>query len=258
MSYSLTFLGTGTSHGIPVIGCCCKTCKSKNPKNKRFRSSILLQKDNQNIVIDTGPDFRLQALRSGLNHLEAVLYTHSHADHLNGIDDLRTFSTMERNLPVFASKNTMEDIENRFAYVFSNSQTPSSIPRLAPNVLEPYKKIDIAGFDITPLEIYHGDLKIFGYKIFNTAYLTDCNYIPEKTLEYLKDLDLLIIVALQHNIHNTHYNLSQAVEVSKQIGAKQTYFTHIAHGLNHEVDNIGLPDNMALAYDNLKLKLEEK
>lgn len=258
MPYTLTFLGTGTSHGIPVIGCNCPTCLSTNIKDKRYRSSILLQKDGKNLVIDTGPEFRLQTLRAGFNHLEAVLYTHSHADHLNGIDDLRTFSTVERSLPIFGNEQTMKEVSKRFAYVFEKKDIISSIPHLYTNVLHPYEKKDICGFEVTALPIFHGAQEIFGYRIFNTAYLTDCNFIPKETLNYLKKLDLLVIVALQHKKHKTHYNLEQAIEVAKNIGAKQTLFTHIAHAINHENDNKGLPEGMSLAYDTLQVVLEEK
>jgi phosphoribosyl 1,2-cyclic phosphate phosphodiesterase len=258
LSYKLTFLGTGTSHGIPVIGCKCATCNSSNPKNKRFRSSVLFCKDNKNLLIDTTPEFRLQALRADLCQLEGVLYTHTHADHLNGIDDLRVF-TNKKSLPIYGSALTIEHIESRFEYVLGKKKEIfTSIPRLYSNVLEPYKKYNIAGFEVTPLVINHGDLPIFGYRIFDVAYLTDTNNIPEKTMEYLKDLDLLVLVALQHHTHLTHFNKKGAIEMARKIGAKKTLFTHIAHGLEHEKDNADLPQNMALAYDTLQLEFEEK
>ncbi len=258
MSYKLTFLGTGTSHGIPVIGCKCATCTSLNPKNKRYRSSVLFCKNNKNLLIDTTPEFRLQALRANICELDGVLYTHTHADHLNGIDDLRVF-TRYKSLPIYGSELTIEHIESRFEYVLEDyEQTLTSIPHLYSNVLEPYKKYNIAGFEVTPLVIYHGELPIFGYRIFDIAYLTDTNNIPEKTMEYLKDLDLLVLVALQHRVHLTHFNKKSAIAMAKKIGAKKTLFTHIAHGLEHERDNADLPDNMALAYDTMELEFEEK
>ncbi len=258
MSYKLTFLGTGTSHGIPVIGCKCATCSSSNPKNKRYRSSVLFSKDNKNLLIDTTPEFRLQALREDICDLDGVLYTHTHADHLNGIDDLRVF-TRRKSLPIYGSTSTIEEIKRRFKYVLKNEKdSVTSIPHLFSNVLEPYKKYEIAGFEVTPLPILHGSLPIFGYRIFDVAYLTDTNHIPEKTMEYLKGLDLLVIVALQHRVHFTHFNLESAIEVAKQIGAKRTLFTHIAHGLEHEKENANLPENMELAYDTLQIEFEEK
>jgi phosphoribosyl 1,2-cyclic phosphate phosphodiesterase len=258
LSYKLTFLGTGTSHGIPVIGCKCETCSSSNPKNKRYRSSVLFTKDNKNLLIDTTPEFRLQALRANICELEGVLYTHTHADHLNGIDDLRVF-TRHKSLPIYGSALTIERIENRFDYVLkSKKESLTSIPHLFSTVLEPYKKYNIAGFEVTPLPIFHGKLPIFGYRIFDVAYLTDTNNIPEKTMEYLKDLDLLVLVALQHKVHQTHFNLESAIKVATKIGAKKTLFTHIAHGLEHEKDNANLPDNMELAYDTMQLEFEEK
>lgn len=258
MAYKLTFLGTGTSHGIPVIGCNCSTCKSTNPKNNRYRSSVLFSKDNKNLLIDTTPEFRLQALRANICGLEGVLYTHTHADHLNGIDDLRVF-TRHKSLPIYGSALTIGHIKNRFEYVLGNKNNVlKSIPHLYSNVLEPYKKYYIDGFEVTPLLIYHGELPIFGYRIFDVAYLTDTNNIPEKTMKYLKDLDLLVLVALQHNAHRTHFNVEGAIEMAKKIGAKKTLFTHISHGLEHERDNADLPENMGLAYDTMQLEFEEK
>lgn len=258
MSYKITFLGTGTSHGIPVIGCKCPTCTSNNPKNNRYRSSVLFSKNNKNLLIDTTPEFRLQALRANICDLDGVLYTHTHADHLNGIDDLRVF-TQSKSLPIYGSKLTIEHIKSRFDYVLKdNTDCITSIPHLFSNILEPYRTYNIAGFDVTPLIIYHGSLPIFGYRIFDVAYLTDTNNIPPETMEYLKDLDLLVLVALQHRIHHTHFNKKSAVEMANIIGAKKTLFTHIAHGLEHEKDSADLQENMGLAYDTLQLEFEEK
>lgn len=257
MSYSINFLGTGTSHGIPVIGCECETCKSTNSKNKRYRSSVLFTKDNKYLLIDTTPEFRLQALRANIKNLDGVLYTHTHADHLNGIDDLRVF-TMQKQLSIYGNKITIEEIERRFSYVVGmREDCVTSIPNLIPNILIPYKKVNISGFEVTPIPIFHGTISIFGYRIFNVAYLTDTNNIPEESMKYLKDLDLLVLVALQHKAHKTHFNKEQAVAMAKRIGAKRTLFTHIAHGLEHERDNSDLPPSMELAYDTLELDFEE-
>lgn len=257
MSYRLTFLGSGTSHGVPSIGCKCETCLSKDPKDKRLRSSILLERDDKNIVIDTGPEFRIQCLRADINHLEAVLYTHTHADHLNGIDDLRSFTNKNVSLPLYGDEKTIVEIKQRFSYIQLGTINGTAIPNLTLNVLKPYQKINIEGFDITPLIVDHGWLKIYGYKIFNSAYLTDCNNIPDETYKYLKNLDLLVLDALQHHPHKTHYTLEQAIEVAKKIGAKKTYFTHIAHGIKNDRDSKLLPKNMELSYDTLSIELEE-
>lgn len=257
MSYRLTFLGSGTSHGVPSIGCKCETCLSTNPKDKRLRSSILLERNNKNIVIDTGPEFRIQCLRADIDHLEAVLYTHTHADHLNGIDDLRSFTNKERTLPLYGSLETINEIRERFSYIELGTLNGTTIPNLSLNILKPYQKVSICDFDITPLVLDHGMLKIFGYKIFNSAYLTDCNHIPSETYKYLKNLDVLVLDALQHRPHKTHYTLEQAIEVAREIGAKKTYFTHIAHGINHERDSKLLDNNMELSYDTLSIELEE-
>jgi phosphoribosyl 1,2-cyclic phosphate phosphodiesterase len=257
VSYSINFLGTGTSHGIPVIACDCETCRSTNIKNKRYRSSVLFTKDNKSLLIDTTPEFRLQALRADIRALDGVLYTHTHADHLNGIDDLRIF-TMHEQLQIYGNENTVEEIEKRFSYVVGmRDDCITSIPNLIPNVLIPYKRVNISGFDVTPIPIYHGKQLIYGYRIFNVAYLTDTNNIPDESMKYLKDLDLLVLVALQHKEHKTHFNKIQAVAAAKRIGAKRTLFTHIAHGLEHERDSSDLPPTMQLAYDTLELDFEE-
>jgi len=257
VSYRITFLGSGTSHGVPSIGCNCETCLSKDPKDNRLRSSILLERNNRNIVIDTGPEFRIQCLRAKINHLEAVLYTHTHADHLNGIDDLRSFSDKMRTLPLYGDEKTIKEIRNRFSYIEMGTLNNTNIPNLSLNVLRPYEKVSVEDFEITPLIVNHGKLEIFGYKIFNSAYLTDCNNIPIETMKYLNNLDLLILDALQHRTHKTHFTLEEAIEVAKEIGAKQTLFTHIAHGIKHERDSKLLGENMAISYDTLSIELEE-
>ena len=257
MAYRLTFLGTGTSHGVPAIGCKCKTCTSNDPKDKRLRSSILLQRHNTNIVIDTGQEFRIQCLRENIDHLEGVIYTHAHADHLNGIDDLRSFTNRYKSLPLFGDKKTIQEIIDRFSYIRNSTINNTNVPNLLLNVLKPYEKINISGFDITPLIINHGKLEIYGYKIFNSAYLTDCNNIPKQSYKYLKNLDLLILDALQHHPHKTHFTIEEAIEVARSIGAKKTLFTHIAHGIKNSRDSKLLDSNMNLAYDTLSIELEE-
>lgn len=257
MSYRLTFLGTGTSHGVPSIGCKCETCLSKDPKDKRLRSSILLERDNKNIVIDTGPEFRIQCLRANIDHLEAVLYTHTHADHLNGIDDLRSFTNDGHSLPLYGDIKTIEEIKERFAYIQQGTVNDTVIPKLSLKTLKPYEQVNIEGFEITPLILDHGWLEIYGYKIFNTAYLTDCNHLPDETYKHLKNLDLLILDALQHRHHKTHFTIEEAIEVARKIGAKKTLFIHIAHGIKHDRDSKLLDENMALSYDTLSMELEE-
>lgn len=257
MAYRLTFLGTGTSHGVPTIGCKCPTCLSHDSKDKRLRSSVLIQRNNKNIVIDTGPEFRIQCLREDICHLNAVLYTHTHADHLNGIDDLRSFTNKEKSLPLYGDKKTIKEIRERFSYIERGNVNGTTIPHLSLNVLEPYKEVDIFGFKITPLIVDHGSLPILGFKIFNMAYLTDCNHIPRETYKSLKNLDLLVLDALQHKRHRTHYTLEKAIEVARFIGAKKTYFTHIAHGIKNDRDSLLLDDNMELSFDTLSIELEE-
>jgi phosphoribosyl 1,2-cyclic phosphate phosphodiesterase len=257
VSYKIIFLGTGTSHGVPSIGCKCETCLSKDPKDNRLRSSILLERNDKKIIIDTGPELRIQALRADLSHLDAVLYTHTHADHLNGIDDLRSFTNRETPLPLYGDKKTIEEITSRFSYIFKGTINNTIIPNLSANILNPFEKYNIAGFEITPLIVNHGKLEIFGYKIFNMAYLTDCNSLNKESYKHLKNLDLLVLDALQHWPHKTHFTLEQAIEEARKIGAKKTLFTHIAHGIKHDRDSKILDDNMALSYDTLSIELEE-
>lgn len=257
MSYKITFLGTGTSHGVPSIGCKCETCLSKDPRDNRYRSSILLERNNKKIIIDTGPEFRIQALRANLSSLDAVLYTHTHADHLNGIDDLRSFTNKDLSLPLYGSRSTIEEISERFSYIFNGTINDTIIPHLSINELKPFEKVNIEGFEITPLLVNHGKLEIFGYKIFNTAYLTDCNSINDETYKYLNNLDILILDALQHRPHRTHFTLEESVIEATKINAKKTYFTHIAHGIKHDRDSKTLPNNMSLSYDTLSFVLEE-
>jgi len=253
VSVKITFLGTGTSHGIPMIGCNCSTCTSTDPKDTRLRSSVLLEKNGKSIVIDTGPEFRIQALRAGITHLDAILYTHPHADHLNGIDDVRPLT--RNTLPLYGNKITIEQINSRFNYAVNNDDTYGALPHLATRVLQPYQTVTIAGFAVTPITLLHGKIEDFGYRLDSIAYLTDCNKIPNESYDYLKDLDLVVIDALQHHNHPTHFNIFQAIEEAKRIHAKRTLFTHISHGLTTERDARLLPEGMEFAYDTLCIEL---
>jgi phosphoribosyl 1,2-cyclic phosphate phosphodiesterase len=249
----ITFLGTGTSHGVPMIGCNCTTCTSTDLKDKRLRSSVLLEKNGKSIVIDTGPEFRIQAIRAHITHLDAILYTHPHADHLNGIDDVRPLT--RDILPLYGNSQTIDQINTRFNYAVNNEDKYGALPHLSTNVLKPYEKVNIAGFAITPIVLIHGNIQDFGYRIDNIAYLTDCNKIPNDSYGYLKNLDLVVIDALQHHNHRTHFNIFQAIEEAKKIGAKRTLFTHISHGLKNDRDSKILPKGMEFAYDTLCIEI---
>lgn len=251
----VTFLGTGTSHGIPVIGCNCDRCTSKDPKDNRYRSSVLIEKDGTSLVIDTGYEFRLQCLRAGIAHLDGVLYTHDHSDHLVGLDDLRVFCKT-KHLPVYSIKSEMELIVKRFDYAFASSLY-EGIPKLDANYLEPYEHYKIGSLDVMAIPVMHGKKRIAGYRIENMAYITDVSDIQmEKNAEYLKDLDLLIIGALREEPHPTHYCFTQALEKAKELKAKRVYFTHINHSSsNSYIENKYGPQGAMPAYDGLVLEV---
>lgn len=248
-----TFLGTGTSQGIPVPASNHPVSLSNNLKDKRLRTSALLDLNGTNIVIDCGPDFRYQMLRENVKHLDAILYTHEHSDHIAGLDDIRPYYFIKgSDMPVYGQKNVLEAVKTRFPYVFAENKYPG-----APGVLENIVDEDdfvIDGNKITPIKVKHAELEILGYRIENLAYITDANFISDKEIEKLKNLDVLILNALRHEKHHSHFNLEEALEVSKKIGAKKTYFTHISQYLGfHDEENAKLPPNHYLAYDQLEI-----
>ncbi len=224
----ITVLGSGTSTGIPVVGCRCPVCLSGQPHNQRTRCSALLSYGKYNILIDTSTDLRQQALREDIRHVDAVFYTHSHADHLHGIDDLRGFNLKTKKpIPLYGSDQTLTKIRNSFSYIFDKSEPVSYIPRLTLCPID--KPIQLFGLEIVPIPMQHGSLTVFGYRCGPLAYLTDCNSIPNSSLELLQGLDLLILDGLRFSPHKTHFNIPQAVEMAHRIGAKQTLLTHLSH-----------------------------
>ncbi len=250
----VSFLGTGTSHGVPVIGCSCPVCTSSDPRDQRYRSSVLLEVEGKNILIDTGPEFRLQAIRAGIKHLDAVLYTHDHADHLNGIDDLRVF-THDATLPVYGNQRLVDCITGRFGYVLGRCEFAGGLPHLQTAVLERPVPVSVAGVEVLPIPIFHGDLTIFGYRVGAFAYLTDCSGIPDGSWELLRDLDVLVIGALRKKPHPTHFSIDQAIEAAERIGARTTYLTHLCHETLHQELEASLPESIHVAYDMLKLEV---
>ncbi|WP_029916400.1 GPMC system MBL fold metallohydrolase [Pelobacter seleniigenes] len=251
----ITVLGTGTSTGVPVIGCNCAVCSSSHPYNQRTRCSILLSYGKYNILIDTSTDLRQQALREGMRHVDAVLYTHSHADHLHGIDDLRSFSLFSPEpIPLYGSEETLARIRRSFCYIFDPAEHSGYIPnlRLCPIA----GSVTLGGLEITPLPLQHGYGVSTGYRCGPFAYLTDCNAIPQHSLELLKGLDLLILDGLRFKPHASHFNIPQAVAMAKTIGARQTLLTHLSHDVEHLRDDAELPDGINLAYDGQHLCLE--
>jgi len=251
------FLGTGTSQGIPIIGSDHPVCLSDNPKDKRLRSSILLEKDGKILTIDCGPDFRQQMLRFNAQRLDGILFTHEHTDHVLGLDDIRPLVFKSgKDMPIYGLKRVLDELHLRFSYIFQESKYPG-VPTVIENDIT-YESFDIFGFNIEPIAIYHGTLPILGYIIDHKfAYLTDVKTIPEESLERLKGVEILVISALRQEVeHFSHILLTEAIEYAKQIGARKTYFTHISHYMGfHEEVNQDLPTGMELAYDTLEIIL---
>lgn len=251
----ITILGSGTSTGIPVIGCRCAVCLSDHPHNQRTRCSALLNYAKYNILIDTSTDLRQQALREDIRRIDAVFYTHSHADHLHGIDDLRGFNLRSKEpIPLYGSEQTLSTVRNSFSYIFDKSEPVSYIPRLELHPID--SSIELFGLEITPIPMLHGKMETFGYRCGPFAYLTDCNVIPPTSLTLLNDLELLVLDGLRFTPHNTHFNIPQAVKMAQKIGAKQTLFTHLSHEVDHPVHDLELPDGINLAHDSQQFSFQ--
>ncbi len=249
----LTMLGVGSSAGTPVIGCACGTCSSGNPRNKRTRCSSMITLDNGRVLlIDTGADLRQQALREGMRRVDAVLYTHVHADHLNGIDDLRGFcQTMRSQIPLYGSPEHMAVIAERFGYTLRDPGHHWDLPVLKVNgVSGPF---EVHGVMVTPIPARHGRSPVFGYRIGNMAYLTDISEIPDTSLELLRGLEVLLLDCLRYQPHHTHINLEQSLAYASRIGAGQTYLIHMTHELEYEELSALLPSNVAVGYDGLRV-----
>ena len=251
----VTFLGTGTSQGVPVIGCTCEICRSLDYRDKRLRSSVHIEVDGRSIVIDTGPDFRQQMLRESIRHLDAVLFTHGHRDHLAGLDDVRAYNFLQdSDMPLYAADIVLEQIKTEFYYAFSPAKYPG-IPQLQLHTVDG-RPFNIGNTLVTPLPVMHLKLPVLGFRIGNFSYITDANLIPEKTYDLLKGTEVLVLNALQKESHISHFNLAEAIVEAKKIGARQTYFTHISHklGLHKEVQK-QLPESVALGHDGLTITL---
>ena len=249
----ITFLGTGTSFGIPVIGCSCPVCTSPNPKNTRLRSSILIQYGGKNVLVDTSVDMRRQMLDAGVDRLDAILFTHGHADHLHGLDEVRRFNQIQRGtVRAYTDTTTAAVIRKAFFYIFEKSPLTTGLtPSVELNIIE--DSFDLLGKEVIPLKIMHHTLEILGYRIDDFAYITDASAIPEETLPKLGGLDCLVLNSLRNDPHPAHFSLSEALETAAKIKAKRTYFTHICHDLEHEETENILGDGIRLAYDGLVL-----
>lgn len=255
----LTFLGTGTSFGVPQIGCDCAVCRSSDPRDKRTRSGAVLQGKGSTILIDTPPELRLQLLAAGLSRIDAVVYTHEHADHINGIDDLRIFSVRGRQpLPIYGPGETLERLRSSFNYIFDDTVRPyegTSKPRLILHETRPAQMIKVAGLDVLPLAFQHGHVRVFGYRIDNLAYITDVKAIPDAERARLRDLDVLVLNALWWRPHPTHLSIAEAIETAQALGARRTYLTHLTHETGHSELESQLPAGVLPAYDGLTVEI---
>jgi len=253
----ITILGTGTSQGVPVIACDCMVCLSSNPKDNRLRSSVMIEVDDLNLVIDTGPDFRQQMLREKVDKVDSILFTHHHKDHVAGMDDIRAFNhKWKTDMPIYCTKQTSEALKLEFPYIFSGFNYPG-IPKVGINVIE-NKPFNIQGTIIKPIEVLHYKLPVLGFRIKNFVYLTDVSEISEKEKEKLKGADLIILDALRKKAHISHFNLEQALALLDELKPKQALLTHISHfmGLHDKVNN-ELPKHINLAYDGQSVTLNE-
>jgi phosphoribosyl 1,2-cyclic phosphate phosphodiesterase len=252
----ITVLGSGTSVGVPTIGCDCAVCTSADPRDQRLRPSILVSYAGRNVLVDTTPDFRTQALRARIQHLDAVVFTHSHADHVMGLDDVRPFNFRQKSrIPIYAAAPAMTAIQRAFPYIFDMSQRETHVPKLDPELIggTPF---DLFGLDWIPVPVLHGTQTILGFRFGRAAYLTDHSAIPESSLELLRDLDVLFLDALRYKPHPTHSTVEQSIRTVESLQPARAYFTHICHDLGHERAESLLPPNIRLAYDGLEIEVE--
>jgi len=252
----ITFLGTGTSQGVPVIGCQCEVCSSLDFHNNRLRSSVLIESHGVQIVIDTGPDFRQQMLRERVKRLDAVIFTHEHKDHTAGLDDIRSFNFLQKSdMPIYGRNNVLQQLKQEFAYIFQKKKYPG-VPRVTLNEIS-NKPFEIKGIKIIPIEVMHYKLPVFGFRIDDFTYITDANYISQKEKEKINGSKVLVLNALQKQEHISHFTLDEAVQLMEELKPEKGYFTHISHklGLHAEVSK-ELPDFVELAWDGLKLEID--
>jgi phosphoribosyl 1,2-cyclic phosphate phosphodiesterase len=244
-----TFLGTGTSQGVPMIGCPCKVCTSEDQRDKRLRSALMVETDAARVVVDSGPDFRQQMLRENVKNLDAIVFTHEHKDHIAGLDDVRAFNYLQKKpMDVFASAAVQIALQREFFYVFSGD----TYPGIAISE-EPFK---ISGINFLPIPVMHLNLSVFGFRMGDFSYITDASFISEKSKELLKGSKILVLNALRKEKHVSHFNLEEALQIAGEIGASHTYLTHISHQLGtHEELMQELPPNVSCAYDGLKIRL---
>ena len=254
----VTFLGTGTSHGVPMIGCDCRTCTSTNPRDTRWRPSVYIETDDgQAVLVDAGPDLRAQALKFNVRRVDAIVFTHGHADHILGIDEVRRFNAIQkRPMACFGDQATLDDIERVFAYVFDPAAPKGGgIPQL--DLFTIAGPFCIGRQEIVPIPVFHGTRPILGFRFGRFAYLTDCSHIPDTSMPLLAGLDVLVLDALRDRPHPTHFTVDEAVRVARRTSpvARRTFFTHMCHDLAHDTTNARLPKGIELAYDGLVVEV---
>jgi phosphoribosyl 1,2-cyclic phosphate phosphodiesterase len=255
----LRFLGTGTSFGIPQVGCSCDVCRSSDPRDQRSRSAALIEHEGAAVLIDTPPELRLQLIGAGVRRVDAVLYTHEHADHTAGIDDLRAFSVQSgQPLPVYGPAETMARLARSYEYIFDDDVQPvagTSKPRLLAHALDAGRTTPVAGLPVLPIELYHGPMRVFGYRIGPLAYITDVKSVPPAVYPALQGVGVLVLNALWWRSHPTHLSIPEAITVAQQIGAPRTFLTHLTHETGHAALAAALPPGIAPAYDGLVVEV---
>jgi phosphoribosyl 1,2-cyclic phosphate phosphodiesterase len=252
----VTFLGTGTSQGVPLIACSCEVCRSTDERDKRLRTSILIQENNANIVIDSGPDFRQQVLRTGIQHLDALIFTHAHKDHIAGMDDIRGFNfRMKKAIDVYCTEKVEEGIRREFYYIFSENRYPG-IPEIQLHRIHNSADFEAAGIAFTPVQVMHLHLPVLGFRTGDFAYITDANFIEPEEKEKLRGCRVLVLNALRKEKHISHFTLQEALDMIEELKPQRAYLTHISHqlGMHAKVEE-ELPANVRLAYDGLEITI---
>lgn len=254
MRTRVTVLGCGTSTGVPVIGCTCRVCLSDDPRNRRLRCGLRLEREGRVILIDTPPDLRQQALRFGTRRVDAVIYTHAHADHIFGLDDLRIYNFRQQApIPCFCSAPTLDRLRQIFSYAFEAGQEGGGKPKI--ELVEIREPFHLLGLDVIPIPVLHGSTEVFGYRMGEFAYVTDCSHIPETSFARLAGIRTLILGALRYTPHPTHFSISEALAATARIGARRTYLTHLNHDVDYTAPELALPPGTAFAHDGLHFEI---
>lgn len=255
MKLKVALLGTGTSTGVPVIGCRCPVCTSSDPRNRRLRPGAKVEAGGRVILIDTPVDLRQQALRYGLSRVDGVLFTHDHADHVFGLDEIRVFNFRQGGaIPCFGSRQTLASLRRIYSYAFEDGQEGGGKPRL--DLVEVSAPFDLFGLEVAPIPVLHGATEVYGFRLGGFAYVTDVSFIPEESFQRLAGVEVLVLGALRYRPHSTHFNIPEAVAAAQRIGARRTVLTHIAHEVDHGAQEISLPPGVELGYDGIELELD--